>query len=139
MTETSRFFIDSNVWLHSIMDQDEAKKAAAQKLVDRSGQKLFLRTQVLNEVCVNLKRKANVSEEQLRMIIGSFHLNHEVVQINESHLVKASEIRSHASFSFWDSIVAASALSANAQILFSEDMQDGYVLENRLRIENPFK
>lgn len=72
------------------------------------------------------------------MIIGSFYMNHTVISLNESHLLKASEIRGKASFSFWDSIIVASALSMNAEILYSEDMQNGFVLDNKLKIVNPF-
>lgn len=47
-------------------------------------------------------------------------------------------IRDKHSFSFWDSLVAASALDSEADYLISEDMQHGFVLENRLTIINPF-
>jgi len=52
--------------------------------------------------------------------------------------IKASKIRTNHSFSFWDSIVAASALDCDADYLISEDMQDGFLLENSLKIINPF-
>ena len=51
---------------------------------------------------------------------------------------KASQIRDAHSFSFWDSIVAASALDCDANYLISEDMQSGFLLEDRLKIVNPF-
>ena len=53
-------------------------------------------------------------------------------------LLKASKIRANQNFSFWDSIVAASALDCDADYLISEDMQDGFKLENKLTIINPF-
>jgi predicted nucleic acid-binding protein len=43
------------------------------------------------------------------------------------------------SLSFWDSLIVASALAANAEILYSEDMQNGLLIENKLRIINPFE
>jgi hypothetical protein len=36
-------------------------------------------------------------------------------------------------------MIAASALHADCDTLWSEDMQDGMTLENRLRIVNPFR
>lgn len=42
-------------------------------------------------------------------------------------------------FSFCDSTIVASALYADASVLYSEDIQDGLVVENRVRILNPFK
>jgi len=43
------------------------------------------------------------------------------------------------SFSFWDSIVAATALDCDTDYLITEDMQDGFKFENKLTIMNPFK
>jgi predicted nucleic acid-binding protein len=40
--------------------------------------------------------------------------------------------------STYDAMIAASALAAGCTRLLSEDMQDGQILESRLRIENPF-
>ena len=41
--------------------------------------------------------------------------------------------------SFWDGLIVASALFGNANILYSEDMQDGLMIDNQLTIINPFK
>ena len=138
MIDDVKSFLDSNVWLHSMIEQDETKMFAAKKLIDKLGVKICLSSQIINEVCVNLKRKVAISAPQIQMMIGSFYMNHTVISLNESHLLKASEIRDKASFSFWDSIIVASALSLNAEVLYSEDMQDGFVLDKKLRIVNPF-
>jgi predicted nucleic acid-binding protein len=41
-------------------------------------------------------------------------------------------------FSYYDSQIIASALEHQCEILYSEDMQDGQVIEHCLRIINPF-
>ena len=41
--------------------------------------------------------------------------------------------------STFDAMIAASALDADCDTLWSEDMQDGIVLDDRLRIVNPFR
>jgi predicted nucleic acid-binding protein len=41
-------------------------------------------------------------------------------------------------FQLFDGIVVAAALEANCDILYSEDMQDGQIIENTLKIVNPF-
>ena len=41
-------------------------------------------------------------------------------------------------FSYFDSLILASALTANCQILYSEDLQHGQVIDGRLTIINPF-
>jgi predicted nucleic acid-binding protein len=39
----------------------------------------------------------------------------------------------------YDALIAASALLAECDRLWSEDMQDGMAIEGRLRIVNPFR
>lgn len=42
-------------------------------------------------------------------------------------------------FSIYDSFIVAAALAADCDTLWSEDMQDGMVVDARLRIANPFR
>ena len=40
---------------------------------------------------------------------------------------------------FYDSLIIATALENNCSVLYSEDMQHGFEIENTLTIINPFK
>lgn len=42
-------------------------------------------------------------------------------------------------YRIYDALIVASALEAKCTILYSEDMQDGQLIANRLKIRNPFK
>ena len=132
-----RGFIDSNIWLYALLvgqNEDKTRIAKNLTLVEFS----IVSIQVINEVCVNLIRKNKYNEEQIRKLINSFYANHLVVEINKEILLHASDLRSRHAFSFWDSLIAASALSAGAEVLYSEDMQDDLTIENKLKIVNPF-
>lgn len=96
-----------------------------------------LSTQVINEVCVNLLRKTDFTESDIGRLITSFYEKYEVVTPNRTILLTASTLRERYSLSFWDSIIVSSALSADTPVLYSEDMQDGLVIEERLHILNP--
>ena len=39
--------------------------------------------------------------------------------------------------SFWDSLIVASAIENQCSILYTEDMQNGQIIEDRLKIVNP--
>ncbi len=39
----------------------------------------------------------------------------------------------------YDSLIVVSALENNCSILYTEDLQDGQVIENALKIVNPFR
>jgi predicted nucleic acid-binding protein len=52
--------------------------------------------------------------------------------------MKAFRISKRYQFSFWDRIIVASALAAKCSILYTEDLQDGQIIDGILRISNPF-
>ena len=85
-----------------------------------------------------LDKKVNFSEVKIHNLIESLYRKYTVFELSQDILLKASEIRANQKFSFWDSVVAASALDCDADYLISEDMQDGFNLENKLTIINPF-
>ena len=50
----------------------------------------------------------------------------------------ALALRNRYGFSFWDCQIAAAALVAGCTILLTEDLQHGQLLDERLRVVNPF-
>lgn len=86
-----------------------------------------------------MHRKAAFTEKQIGQVIQSFYNRVTVVELNRDILMSASSLRPRYGFSFWDGLIVASALSVNANILYSEDMQDNLVIEERLTIVNPLK
>ena len=138
MIENSKVFPDSNVWLYALTNQDEKRGQQAEDLIEEIKDRICLSTQVIDEVCLNLKKKASFDETEISRLISSFYLNYEVIILNQKILLLASDLRARYPFSFWDDLIVASALSADAEILYSEDMQDGLLVENKLRIKNPF-
>lgn len=137
-------FIDSNIWLYHFMvdpnsnEAEEMKKRyAAINLINNVYG--VVSTQVINEVCSVLHRKAAFSEKQIEQVIQSFYNRVAVVELDRDILINGSNLRIRYGFSFWDGLIVASALSANADILYSEDMQDNLVIEQRLKIINPLK
>lgn len=62
-----------------------------------------------------------------------------VVITDEAVQTDASQLRERYSFSHWDSLIISAALLAGTSILYSEDMQDGLVVNGQLTIVNPFQ
>jgi predicted nucleic acid-binding protein len=130
-------FIDTNIWLYAFIETDDSvKSATARTLIQET--EPALSTQVINEVCVNFLRRANFTEEQVSRLIESFYEKYPVIELNRSVLLTASRLRQRYSLSFWDSTIVASALDAGVSILYSENMQHGLTIEERLQVLNPF-
>ena len=68
------------------------------------------------------------------MLRGLLAVHPVTIETHETGLLLAERY----SLSTYDAMIAASALHADCDMLWSEDMQDGMVVENKLRITNPF-
>lgn len=130
-------FIDSNIWLYVFIQRQDSKKAAIAKSIIQQNN-VVISTQVINEVCVNLLKKTSLSETELQELISDFYKKYIVIDINQEIMLKSSELRKQYNFSFWDSLIVACALHINLKRLYSEDMQNGLVVEGSLKIINPF-
>jgi predicted nucleic acid-binding protein len=138
-TEPTSCFVDTNIWLYAFVEGDERRKSARARSLLEASQAVIVSPQVINEVCVNLLKKAQFSEPQVQQLIESFYAKYVVVEVSKALLLKALALREQYAFSFWDSTIVSSALHAGASILYSEDMQAGLVVENRVRIIDPFE
>lgn len=139
-----RCFLDSNIWLYyllenqsSTLQESERKRSIAETLTN--SENIIVSTQVINEVCANALKKAAFTEAQIKLLIQTFEARCTVVAPNIEILIKASDSRSRYHFSFWDGLIVASALFTDAEIFYSEDMQDGLIVEQQLTLINPFK
>ncbi len=137
-------FIDTNVWLYRLFDDQrieaierEKKRNIAISITEQSN--LIISTQVINELSVNLIKKAKFDESQIKAVIQSLYNRCQVLAFELIILESASDLRNQYSLSFWDSLIVASALAAGANVLYSEDIQDGLKVLKQLNIINPFK
>jgi predicted nucleic acid-binding protein len=85
-----------------------------------------------------MNRKFNINYDKLEVLVDRFWEKFEVSLINKFSIEKALKIAQDYKYSYWDSLIIASALENECSILFTEDMQNGQVIEGRLRIKNPY-
>jgi predicted nucleic acid-binding protein len=128
-------FFDTNVLLYVASD-DPAKADQAEELIIAGG---TISVQVLNEITNVARRKMGMSWTETRsflaMIRGLLPVQPLTLDIHETGLALAERY----GLSIYDSMIAASALYADCDTLWSEDMQNGIVLDDRLCIVNPFR
>jgi predicted nucleic acid-binding protein len=127
-------FFDSNVLL-CVASGDSAKADRAERLIGAGG---IISVQVLNEIANVARRKMGMSWTETRALLsamrGLLPVQALTIDVHETGLVLAERY----GLSVFDAMIAASALHADCDTLWSEDMQDGLVLEGRLRVINPF-
>lgn len=128
-------FFDTSVLLY-IASGDAAKADRAERVIGEGG---TISVQVLNEIAHVARRKMGLSWTETRaflsMIRDLLQVQPITIDIHETGLSLAQRY----GLSTYDAMIAASALQAQSDTLWSEDMQDGMVLDGRLRIVNPFR
>jgi predicted nucleic acid-binding protein len=127
-------FFDSNVLLY-VASGDPAKADRAEKLIGEGG---MISVQVLNEIANVARRKMGLSWRETRaflsLVRGLLPVQPLTIDVHETGLALADRY----GLSIYDAMIAASALHADCDTLWSEDVQDGMVLDDRIRIVNPF-
>jgi predicted nucleic acid-binding protein len=136
-----KYFVDTNILLYAHDPSAGAKRDRARQLLERlwaTGEGV-LSTQVLQELCVNLRRKVKppVSADEIRRLLQDY-LSWEIVVNGPDSAMQALEIEIRYKISFWDALVLQAAESAGAAILYSEDLAPGQKY-GAVRVVNPLK
>jgi predicted nucleic acid-binding protein len=123
-----KFFVDTNILIYAHDRAAGVKHERARQLVERlwtSGEGV-LSTQVLQELCVNLRRKVArpLPLEEIRQLVQDY-LSWEVVVNAPESAIDALEIEVRYKISFWDALVLQAAETSGAAILYSEDLAAG--------------
>ncbi|WP_298139520.1 PIN domain-containing protein [Acidiferrobacter sp.] len=128
-------FIDMDVLVY-FAAHDTAKADRAEKIVAEGG---TISVQTLNGLANVARRKMRMSWWETRTLLSTIRalllVQSNTVDIHEAGLVLAERHN----LLIDDAMITASALHADCDTLWSEDMHDGMVVQNRLHIYNPFR
>jgi predicted nucleic acid-binding protein len=135
-----KIFIDTNIFVYAALD-DEGEKRKHQKVIELldeiSDKQTVVSTQVLSEfhsVLIKHKLHENDIQKKLNTIIDK----NNVALITVETIKSSWRIRTDYKFSLWDSLIIAAALENKCSILYTEDLQNNQLIDNQLRILNPF-
>jgi predicted nucleic acid-binding protein len=132
-------FVDTNilVYAHDLVAgiKNERARALVGKLWSTGGG--VLSTQVLQELCINLRRKAlrPLTVEETRSLIEDYS-DWEIVVNTQNSVIEALTIEARYQISFWDALIIHAAEKSGAGILYSEDLSDGQIYGS-VRVVNP--
>lgn len=127
-------FIDTNVVIYSL-SKDDVKRRKALTVLAR---KPTISIQVLNETANILRRKLAFDVPAIRRFLADLMRETQYHAISPATLFSALTVAERYGFSHYDSLVVATALESGCNTLYSEDMQHGQVIDNRLTVINPF-
>lgn len=136
-----KVFVDTNVIVYAY-DKDAGEKhgIAVDIMKDLWLSGLgTISTQILQEFFVTLTKKISapldisVVRETVRRLS-----KWDVLPIDVETIIRATELQERYKYSFWDSLVIASAIVCGAKTILSEDLADSQTIQG-ITIKNPFK
>ena len=138
---SDRYFVDTNILMYphdtAAGEKHERAKALVEDLWEsRSG---VVSTQVLQELAVNLRRKAKkpLDAKATREIVSDY-LAWQVVVNGGDSILEALDLEARYQISFWDAMVVQAAQASSAEVLYSEDLSDGQTYGS-VRVINPLR
>jgi predicted nucleic acid-binding protein len=128
-------FFDTNVLVY-LASGDTAKADQAEAAIAKGGS---ISVQILNELTNVARRKMKMSWDETHGFLNTLRslltVHPLTVETHETGLGLAERF----GLSTYDAMIAASAIHAGCDTLWSEDMQHGLKLDQGLRIVNPFR
>ncbi len=133
-----RIFVDTNLWVYAkIESKDLQKHEMAQNIFLEQKHPLYISTQIINEL-FNVLSKNKINDVVIIEAIHQILQNVVLIDVTLNTIEESWKIRKKYHYSVYDCLVLASALEAKCTILYTEDLQHNQLIENRLRIINPF-
>jgi len=127
--------LDSNVLIYNHSLTCKEKMLIAVKFFNNDP---VISSQVISEYLNVMSKKFKVEKNELMQLCSSWLEKCTIQPVVLSTIRLAQNLIGKYDFQIFDGIIVAAALEANCDILYSEDMQDGQIIENTLKIVNPF-
>jgi predicted nucleic acid-binding protein len=128
--------LDTNILIYAFGKKDDARKQIAKEILRKCN---IISLQVVNETIYVLLKKFKFPHHELEKVIEFMKQNFVISDLNIAILDQTVKIAAKYGFSFWDSMMVASALNNHCSVLYSEDLQHNQIIEDRLQIINPFQ
>lgn len=127
-------FFDTSVVFY-LLSNDSRKADRVEELLAERG---AISVQVLNEFAAVAMRKLRMPLSGIREILDTVRTVCTVEPVTVATHDLGLAVFERYKFSFYDSLIIASALIVGAKVLYSEDLQHGQVIDRQLRVVNPF-
>jgi len=129
-------FVDTSVLVYAYSTTDPNKVEIAREVLRISGG--WISTQVLSEFSNVALRKLVMPPREIAEAVRQLAETRRVLTVQIGHVVAALEVSRRYRYSYYDSLIIASALAAGATTLYTEDLHHGQTIDGILRIVSPF-
>ncbi len=137
MLMKNKTFLDTNVLLYMYATDEPIKHNKAQAILHEH-ENIIISTQVLFEFSNIMHKKLKQDYHSIESALEEFHTIFDIAIIHYSTIKQALKIATKYKYSFPDSLIVSTALEYDCNLLLSEDMHHNQIIDNNLKITNPF-
>jgi predicted nucleic acid-binding protein len=135
---TDRTFVDTNVLVYALDDDEPAKRRRAETVLGDLGGRFVVSAQVLSEYYVIVTRKLSMRvEPNAAARLVAELATQDIVPIDASLVRSAIETSQRSQISYWDALIVEAAATAGCERIVTEDLAHGAVIRG-VQIVNPF-
>lgn len=131
-------FIDTNILLYAYQAVETDKTREARRTIDKYASRVILSVQVIGEFFTVLRKKWNVETKRAIAVASSVQEQFYIAPVTPETVRIAFRVCERYRFTYWDSLLLACALEQQCDLFITEDLSNGMVIEDALRIHNPF-
>jgi predicted nucleic acid-binding protein len=137
-----RSMVDTNILIYAHDTDQGAKHDRSVDLLSEllAEHRLVLSAQILNEFYAATTRPRGpfrLSHGEAGQVVRELAAMAEVTPMTASTTLRSLDAVPHHGLAFWDALIWAAAMENGVSVIYSEDFQDGRVLEG-VRYINPF-
>lgn len=132
-----KIFLDTNILIYAYSSDEPLKRKVVEEIIENA-QQIIISTQVINEFINVMSKKRRVGFDELTIAVNELSIQLFVAQITISTIKSALKIAQKYNYSYFDSLILASALEYECSVIYTEDMHNQQIVETKLKIDNPF-
>lgn len=136
---SDKIFVDTNILIYAFSEDEPQKQQIALSLIESVIYDATISNQVINELANVFLKKFKLSTSAVEDAILELDSLLNIVSFDISTQIKALRLKERYNLQYFDSLIISTALENKCNILYSEDMQHELIIDNRLKIINPFK
>jgi predicted nucleic acid-binding protein len=131
----SKAALDTNVLIYLQNTSSLSKQEIAENLL---ANKPTISSQVISEYLNVTRRLLDLSKDELLAQAADLFSGCHIFSVVPDTLRYASDLVKQYNFQIFDAVIIASAIQSQCDVLYSEDMHNGLLVEKKLTILNPF-
>ena len=132
-----RVFLDTNIIIYLYSEDEDKKRDVSRKYLNNACS--VTSVQAMNEASNVWIKKHNLDKTEIIKYLNEIEfICDEIMLVRRNTIDQALDIKTRFGYSFYDSLMLASAIEANCNIILTEDMKNRQIINGTLKIINPF-